>query len=35
MITYPVVVQVDNPDQALLPGMTANAEIEISRRPTC
>lgn len=33
VITYPVVVQVDNPDQALLPGMTANAEIEISRRP--
>ena len=33
VITYPVVVQVDNPDQTLLPGMTANAEIEISRRP--
>jgi HlyD family secretion protein len=33
VITYPVVVQVDNPDQSLLPGMTANAEIEISRRP--
>jgi HlyD family secretion protein len=32
VITYPVVVQVDNPDQSLLPGMTANAEIEISRR---
>ena len=32
VITYPVVVAVDNPDQALLPGMTANAEIEVSRR---
>ena len=32
VITYPVVVEVDNPDQALLPGMTANAEIEISRK---
>ena len=31
--TYPVVVEVGNPDQTLLPGMTANAEIEISRRP--
>jgi HlyD family secretion protein len=32
VITYPVVVSVDNPDQLLLPGMTANAEIEISRK---
>lgn len=32
VITYPVVVAVDNPDQKLLPGMTANAEIEVSRR---
>jgi HlyD family secretion protein len=32
VITYPVVVQVDNPEQVLLPGMTANAEIEISRK---
>ncbi|WP_228064497.1 efflux RND transporter periplasmic adaptor subunit [Novilysobacter avium] len=32
VITYPVVVAVDNPDQILLPGMTANAEIEVSRR---
>lgn len=32
VITYPVVVSVDNPDGALLPGMTANAEIEVSRR---
>jgi HlyD family secretion protein len=30
VITYPVVVEVENPDQSLLPGMTANAEIEIS-----
>jgi len=32
VITYPVVVEVDNPGQVLLPGMTANAEIEISRK---
>lgn len=32
VITYPVVVAVDNADQTLLPGMTANAEIEVSRR---
>ena len=32
VITYPVVVAVDNSDQVLLPGMTANAEIEVSRR---
>lgn len=32
VITYPVVVAVDNVDQSLLPGMTANAEIEVSRR---
>ena len=32
VITYPVVVAVDNSDQTLLPGMTANAEIEISRK---
>ena len=32
VITYPVVVAVDNRDQSLLPGMTANAEIEVSRR---
>ncbi len=33
VITYPVVVDVENPEQLLLPGMTANAEIEISRKP--
>ncbi|TXH68396.1 MAG: efflux RND transporter periplasmic adaptor subunit [Lysobacteraceae bacterium] len=32
VITYPVVISVDNSDQVLLPGMTANAEIEVSRR---
>jgi len=32
VITYPVVVSVDNSEQTLLPGMTANAEIEVSRR---
>ncbi|WP_119717381.1 efflux RND transporter periplasmic adaptor subunit [Cognatilysobacter tabacisoli] len=32
VITYPVVVAVDNADATLLPGMTANAEIEVSRR---
>jgi HlyD family secretion protein len=32
VITYPVVVEVENPEQVLLPGMTANAEIEISRK---
>lgn len=32
VITYPVVIAVDNADQALLPGMTTNAEIEVNRR---
>jgi HlyD family secretion protein len=32
VITYPVVVEVDNSEDLLLPGMTANAEIEVSRR---
>ncbi len=32
VITYPVVVTVDNADQALLPGLTVNAEIEVSSR---
>jgi HlyD family secretion protein len=32
VITYPVVVTVGNSDQSLLPGMTANAEIEVSHR---
>lgn len=32
VITYPVVVGVDNSDGTLLPGLTVNAEIEVSRR---
>ena len=32
VITYPVVVTADNADRSLLPGMTVNAEIEVSRR---
>ncbi|WP_133477512.1 efflux RND transporter periplasmic adaptor subunit [Cognatilysobacter segetis] len=32
VVTYPVVIRVDNRDGTLLPGMTANAEIEVSRR---
>lgn len=32
VVTYPVVVQVSNPELLLLPGMTANAEIEIASR---
>ena len=32
VITYPVVVSVDNSDRTLLPGLTVNAEIEVSRR---
>ncbi|AWV08149.1 efflux RND transporter periplasmic adaptor subunit [Marilutibacter maris] len=32
VITYPVVVSVDNREQLLLPGMTANAEIEVESR---
>jgi HlyD family secretion protein len=32
VISYPVVVQVANADQSLLPGMTASAEIVVSRR---
>lgn len=32
VITYPVVVSVDNSDGTLLPGLTVNAQIEVSRR---
>src|SRR5690606_4751963 len=32
VITFPVVVAVDNSDGVLLPGLTVNAEIEVSRR---
>lgn len=32
VITYPVIIAVENPDFVLLPGMTANASIEVSER---
>jgi HlyD family secretion protein len=32
VVTYPVVVTVDNSDGVLLPGLTVNAEIEVSKR---
>ncbi|TCZ84937.1 efflux RND transporter periplasmic adaptor subunit [Lysobacter sp. N42] len=32
VVTYPVVIAVDNADGALLPGMTANAEIVVSQK---
>ncbi|MFT3761836.1 MAG: efflux RND transporter periplasmic adaptor subunit [Pseudoxanthomonas sp.] len=32
VVTYPVVVTVDNADGILLPGLTVNAEIEVSQR---
>lgn len=32
VVTYPVVVSVDNTDGTLLPGLTVNAEIEVSKR---
>jgi HlyD family secretion protein len=32
VVTYPVVVEVNNEDESLLPGMTANAEIEVASR---
>ena len=32
VVTYPVVVAVDNTDGTLLPGLTVNAEIEVSNR---
>jgi HlyD family secretion protein len=32
VVTYPVVVTVDNSDGILLPGLTVNAEIEVSKR---
>lgn len=33
VITYPVIVDVDNADGTLLPGMTASAEVLVSERP--
>ena len=32
VVTYPVVVTVDNSDGTLLPGLTVNAEIEVNKR---
>jgi len=32
VVTYPVIVTVDNGDGTLLPGLTVNAEIEVSKR---
>ncbi|KAF1711157.1 efflux transporter periplasmic adaptor subunit [Pseudoxanthomonas kalamensis DSM 18571] len=32
VVTYPVIVSVDNSDGTLLPGLTVNAEIEVSNR---
>ncbi|HET6434126.1 MAG TPA: efflux RND transporter periplasmic adaptor subunit [Xanthomonadaceae bacterium] len=32
VVTYPVIVTVDNTDGTLLPGLTVNAEIEVSKR---
>ncbi|MDE2406655.1 MAG: efflux RND transporter periplasmic adaptor subunit [Xanthomonadaceae bacterium] len=32
VVTYPVVVSVDNEDGTLLPGLTVNAQIEVSKR---
>lgn len=32
VVTYPVIVTVDNSDGTLLPGLTVNAEIEVSKR---
>lgn len=32
VVTYPVIVTVDNSDGTLLPGLTVNAEIEVSQR---
>lgn len=33
VVTYPVVVTVDNSDGTLLPGLTVNAEIQVSNQP--
>ncbi|HTL14720.1 MAG TPA: efflux RND transporter periplasmic adaptor subunit, partial [Thermomonas sp.] len=33
VVTYPVVVTVDNSDGTLLPGLTVNAEIEVRKKP--
>ena len=32
VVTYPVIVEADNPDEKLFPGMTANISVEVARR---
>ena len=32
VVTYPVIVEADNPDEKLFPGMTANISIEVARK---
>ncbi len=32
VVTYPVIVEADNPDQKLFPGMTANISVEVARK---
>ena len=32
VVTYPVIVEADNPGEKLFPGMTANISVEVSRR---
>ncbi len=32
VVTYPVIVEADNPGQKLFPGMTANISVEVARR---
>ncbi len=32
VVTYPVIVEADNPDQKLFPGMTANLSVEVARK---
>lgn len=34
VVTYPVIISIQNPDSILLPGMTANLEIIISEHPS-
>ena len=32
VVTYPVIVEADNPDEKLFPGMTANISVEVARK---
>jgi HlyD family secretion protein len=32
VVTYPVIIEADNPDRKLFPGMTANAQVESARK---